>query len=63
MYVRIISLILYYHLEEAQRQEFHQAKASDKFNGATGHTVNSKRPCLLPENVNMSVFSADNLIV
>ena len=43
------------HLEEAYRQEFCQAK------GATGHIVNSKRSYLLPENVNMSVFLADNL--
>ena len=48
------------HLQEEHTQEFRQAKASDESNGATGHTVNSKRSCLLPENVNMSVFLADN---
>ena len=48
------------HMEEEHRQEFRQAKASDESNGATGHIVNSKRSCLFPENVNMSVFLADN---
>ena len=38
-------------------------KASDESNGATSHTVYSKMPCLLPENVNMSVFSADNRLI
>ena len=41
------------------RQEFHQAKASDESNSATGHTVYSERFFLLPENLSMSVFSAD----
>ena len=42
-------------------EEFPQAKASDDSNGAIGHAVNSRRSCLLPEYVNMSVFLADNL--
>ena len=38
--------------------EFHHES-----NGVTSHTVNSKRFCLLPKNVNMSVFSADNRLI
>ena len=62
MYVLIISLILeiltnmWNHLEEAHKQVFRQAKASDESNGATGHIVNSKRSCLLPENVICQCF-------
>ena len=38
--------------------EFHHES-----NGVTSHTVNSKRFCLLPKNINMSVFSADNRLI
>ena len=49
------------HLQVEHTQNFRQVKTSDESNDATGNTVNSKRSCLLPENVNMLVFLADNL--